>query len=252
MSSAPGSDVIKISSRVEARHGGGPSWFEGKVTAVDGDNLHFDILYDDGDREGGVPRHRIRLVGQKQPRVLQQGERMDAFFGGGDVLFAGSIMGVNANGTYVVQYDDGDIENAVERNMIIAEHRWPPAAGASSRKMSDELDSSTEQRLPNTRKSALAGELPASAAPASAPTASTPPFDASVYKVAAGALSARATADLQSVFNFFDVDGDGTWSLSEFNAFQREIGQDGFGSEVSVRCAARLGQTAPGPLPDIY
>ncbi|CAN0433734.1 unnamed protein product, partial [Ectocarpus sp. 13 AM-2016] len=51
-------------------NGGGKSGLKSKLCSVA-------IDYDDGDTEERVPRVRVRLVGQKQPRFLNEGDEVD-------------------------------------------------------------------------------------------------------------------------------------------------------------------------------
>ena len=69
----------------ECRYRDTPQFFPGTVDAVDGGGLYA-IAYDDGDREEGVARRRIKLPGHKQRGELEVGEGVDARHDGGDVL----------------------------------------------------------------------------------------------------------------------------------------------------------------------
>ncbi|CBN80035.1 hypothetical protein Esi_0022_0146 [Ectocarpus siliculosus] len=97
---------LTVGDRVEARYGGKSEWFPGTVREIhDVDDAHTpastrDVVaggggngggnsglksklcsvaidYDDGDTEERVPRVRVRLVGQKQPRFLNEGDEVD-------------------------------------------------------------------------------------------------------------------------------------------------------------------------------
>jgi hypothetical protein len=51
--------TFKDGQQVQARHGGGEVWYRGSITAAHG-NGTFDITYDDGDQEEGVPAEYIK------------------------------------------------------------------------------------------------------------------------------------------------------------------------------------------------
>ena len=68
-SSSKADDTLTVGATVEARFGGGPRYFPGKVEAVAKDGSKCSIRYDDGDSEEGVKRLRARYPGQQQPRV---------------------------------------------------------------------------------------------------------------------------------------------------------------------------------------
>ena len=44
--------------------------------------------------------------------------RIEAMFADSGAWFPGQIMGITGKGSYSVKYDDGDVENEVERNRI--------------------------------------------------------------------------------------------------------------------------------------
>src|SRR5687768_16145139 len=48
------------------------------------------------------------------------GDKIKAYWKGGKTLFPGTISSVNKDGTFDIQYDDGDAENSLEANFIIA------------------------------------------------------------------------------------------------------------------------------------
>ena len=81
----------------------------------------YDISFDDGDRETSVSTLRVRLEGTKQKKKLEVGAVVEARYGKRDKLFPGKITKVNADETYEVTYNDGDVEWNVERRFISAE-----------------------------------------------------------------------------------------------------------------------------------
>ena len=74
VSSGNSSAPLVAGTVVEARFGGKGTWFKGAIAAVH-ETCHdngstsqaFDIVYDDGDKEFGVARIRVRRCGEEQP-----------------------------------------------------------------------------------------------------------------------------------------------------------------------------------------
>ena len=60
-----------VGARVEARYGGEAEWFAGTITAImDGT---YDIVYEDGDTEEGVPPELVRMVPAGAARLDETG-----------------------------------------------------------------------------------------------------------------------------------------------------------------------------------
>eukprot|EP00501_MAST-03F_sp_TOSAG23-6_P000295 GSMAST32.ASY1.ANO1.302.1 assembled CDS len=128
-------------AKVEAQFGSETGeWFKGKIDRVNNDGT-FDILYDDGDRERVVQKHRIRLketantdISSKDIEddinsdgVFKEGDAVEAMYGDGPEWFPGSISAVNNDGTYNIKYSDGDSEMNVLKEYI----RVPLVGGGS-------------------------------------------------------------------------------------------------------------------------
>jgi hypothetical protein len=111
---------LEVGTPVEARYRGGPEFYKGKIGHVNADGT-YDISFDDGDRETSVSTLRVRLEGTKQKKKLEVGAVVEARYGKRDKLFPGKITKVNADETYEVTYNDGDVEWNVERRFISAE-----------------------------------------------------------------------------------------------------------------------------------
>ena len=77
-------DDLVVGQKVEARYGGAQKWYPGLVSGVETDEAGrvsaVSVAYEDGESESNVPRLRVRVPGQKQPRVLEIGERVEARF----------------------------------------------------------------------------------------------------------------------------------------------------------------------------
>lgn len=137
-----GTDFV-VGDKVEARFGGRSRWFKAIVERNNRDDTYH-LLYADGDEERRVEKHLIRKVGggggrsdSKSPgrRVasgtgiyheaesvvearLLEGDEVEARYKGGRKWFPGVIRTVNRDGTYEVQYKDGDREHSVDRGLI--------------------------------------------------------------------------------------------------------------------------------------
>jgi len=118
--------------RVRARFHGKPKYFDARITVVNGDDT-YDIEYDDGERESRVPRDLIRRFNDRRDdwggswwdtessnyrRRFQEGERVRARFQGRPKFFDTRIAVVHGDGTYDVEYDDGQRETRVPRHLI--------------------------------------------------------------------------------------------------------------------------------------
>ena len=96
------------------------------MAEVNGDGT-FNIDYDDGDKERDVPadfvRRRAGPVGYgpvvwDMECALALGDKVEARYMGEADFFAGQIAACNDDGTFNIQYDDGDQEFDVNRIMI--------------------------------------------------------------------------------------------------------------------------------------
>jgi hypothetical protein len=109
---------LSVNANVEARHGGQSTWYVGKVVTVNDDGS-YSIVYEDGDSEPNVLRHRIRKVGEEERAVLAEGDMVDCRHGGGRQAFPGVIATADVTGScYDVAYDDGDRETGITRDLI--------------------------------------------------------------------------------------------------------------------------------------
>lgn len=134
-------EVLKIGSQIEARFGGKSAWFSGVVRAIHNSSSVASgrqqsclptvaINYDNGNTEEHVPRVRVRLPGQKQPRLLSEGDEVD-FRRGRKIALATVVRrSLSKEDQYDLRLwdtrDDSLVEN-VSRSAIMALHAWPPA-----------------------------------------------------------------------------------------------------------------------------
>lgn len=123
---------------MEARFAGKGEWYPGIVRAVhvestSGVGSHLPTItidYDDGDSEEHVPRVRARLPGQKQPKLLSEGDEVDVKRGK-TISLARVVHNCSAEGgRYNLKLLDksGELVENVPRSAIVALHNWPPSS----------------------------------------------------------------------------------------------------------------------------
>lgn len=150
---------------LEAQWKGRPAWYRGAVRNVCEDGA-YDVAYEDGDYEEGVSRHFIRrprvLLGNvaadpfandlavpkfgdgsdgesdeaEAPQFYRPdqgfnpavGDKVEAKWHGGFNWYRGFIERVNDDGSFAIQYDDGDFDGSVGRRNI-RRSRWGEEGG---------------------------------------------------------------------------------------------------------------------------
>eukprot|EP00750_Incisomonas_marina_P026420 INCI5906.2.p1 GENE.INCI5906.2~~INCI5906.2.p1 ORF type:complete len:1910 (-),score=413.05 INCI5906.2:838-6525(-) len=147
--------AFAIGQDVECRFDSGADFFEATIAAQNADGT-YDVEYEDGDKEKGVEEAMIRAAewtdgeesrvdseeaGSQEPDespgavqgsaqkvsnaedrghvfAFKIGEEIECRFGGGTDFFEATIVAQNADGTYNVEYEDGDKEVGVNEAMI--------------------------------------------------------------------------------------------------------------------------------------
>lgn len=103
--------------------GGDYIWYMGKIIN-ENDQDFFDVETEDGQILRNISAAQFRrsesffyqnIEGSKKLKV---GVKIRALFEGGSLWFPGKIVNDNEDGTYDVEYDDGDFESGVSYNMI--------------------------------------------------------------------------------------------------------------------------------------
>ena len=125
-------DELEVGVRVEARYRGRSEFYAGKIAKVNLDGT-FNINYDDGESENSVKRGLIRIKGGSPTKLksptrfsntndldLQEGTAVEADYKGKGKYYAGKIARVRLNGTFDIDYDDGEKEPGVPRSAIRA------------------------------------------------------------------------------------------------------------------------------------
>ena len=84
-------------------------WFPGKIDRVNSDGT-YDVRCDDGDREFGAPRSRVKRKDSggdddRDGDRLEEGMEVTANFKGRGRWFSGKITRVNDDGTFDIRFD---------------------------------------------------------------------------------------------------------------------------------------------------
>ncbi|KAG5192664.1 hypothetical protein JKP88DRAFT_173091 [Tribonema minus] len=139
---------FRAGDKIEARYRGRERYFKGEVRRVNRDGT-YDIDYDDGEKELGVAaaliRAQVPLLEASAPQQqrggsaepLAEGDRVEARYKGRARYFSGKVRRANRDGTYDVDYDDGEKELSVAVDLIRSLEP-PPRHGAARR--ADSLD----------------------------------------------------------------------------------------------------------------
>ncbi|CAN0564752.1 unnamed protein product, partial [Ectocarpus sp. 12 AP-2014] len=110
--------------RVEARYRGkGTRFYKGKISRVNSDQT-FDIAYDDGEKEIGIAAEHVRSLEpamsdggsgtrRQMPVTLLQGDKVEANFRGRGRFYPGRIRRINLDGSFDIDYSDGEKERGV-------------------------------------------------------------------------------------------------------------------------------------------
>jgi hypothetical protein len=135
--SGGGGDRFNVGDQIKARYKRRAHYYNGVVTAVPNEG-HVNIRYDDGDKEDDVEfalvRHRdggeggVALGGAggndedgnggDDGVPLNEGDRIEARYASMDHWFRGRVAVVNGDGTYNIDYDDGDKERDVPADFV--------------------------------------------------------------------------------------------------------------------------------------
>ena len=139
--------------RIEARFGGGGEWYPGVVVVVAA-NHTYDLRYDDGDIERGVPASLVRVAREtdeedsdatnspppsskkKGKKRWKKGDVVEARYGGGGEWYPGRVTKVDTKGNCNIDYEDGDKERKVAPHLI----RGRPQKDDDDKDNDDETD----------------------------------------------------------------------------------------------------------------
>ena len=104
--------------KVEANYRGRGKYYTGKIREDRGDGT-FDIDYDDGEKETRVREELIRSLERpsspsRPTAKLSEGDKVEANYRGRGKYYPGKIKYDNRDGTYDIDYDDGEKERSVK------------------------------------------------------------------------------------------------------------------------------------------
>lgn len=113
------SEELEEGMEVQARYRGRPHYSPGKITRVYRDGL-CDILYDSGEKEHQVDPSLVRKAGSARSSSLEpsrrstesilEGDAVEANYRGKGKYYSGRVALVRSDGTFDIDYDDGDKE----------------------------------------------------------------------------------------------------------------------------------------------
>jgi hypothetical protein len=114
--------------KVEGNYKGKGKWFPGKIRRDRGDGT-YDINYDDGETEVRVSEDMVRPIETTSARHqspnrrsahprLEEGMKVEANYRGRGKFFAGKIRKDRGDGTFDIDYEDGESELRVKEEEI--------------------------------------------------------------------------------------------------------------------------------------
>ena len=108
--------------KVEVNYKGKGRWYPGRILRVR-ENGTYDVEFEDGDREMNIEEYNIRLLGEETRRSynnrrIVEGMRIEGNYRGKGRWYPGKIARIRANGTYDINYDDGERELGIDINNI--------------------------------------------------------------------------------------------------------------------------------------
>ena len=149
-----GGSRLEEGMKVEARYRGRSRYYPGRIRRENRDGT-FDVDYDDGEKEMGVIEDYIRALEDTRPTSpsrgggsrLEEGMKVEARYRGRSRYYPGKIRRENRDGTFDIDYDDGEKEMGVAEELI--------------RPLERELSSTSEFRGTTSVRSGYTAERPA-------------------------------------------------------------------------------------------
>ena len=109
-----------IDSLVEVNYRAKGRWYKGKIVKIN-ENSTYNIRYQDGDSENNVSSNNIRVCDTNDSK-FKVGDKIEARYRGRMKYYPGVIYKINSNGSYNIDYDDGEKETFVsEVNIRLSE-----------------------------------------------------------------------------------------------------------------------------------
>jgi len=111
-----------VGQDVACLYQGGEDAYAAVVAAIN-TNGTYEIHYNDGDVEHEVPEENLRTIKQEEEEEevskFKVGDEIGARYNGGEDWYPGVIVKVNGDGTYDINYSDGEKESgALEENIM--------------------------------------------------------------------------------------------------------------------------------------
>ena len=120
----PSANEFSSNQQVQVQLDGTDEFVRARIDQVNDDGTYA-VNYESGDAEPNVAAARIRNVPEPE---FSKGDRVEANYNGEGAFYAGEIGNVNDDGTYNINYNDGDSEVNVPAERV----RKPPPAPDSS------------------------------------------------------------------------------------------------------------------------
>merc|ERR1719197_1910875 len=114
------SDSFREGDKIEVRYRGREKYYPGKIDRDRRDGT-YDIAYDDGERETRVEGRLIRAKESSSSSSGEKfylGDKVDARYRGREKYYPGKVGWAHADGTYDIDYDDGEKETRVEGRLL--------------------------------------------------------------------------------------------------------------------------------------
>jgi uncharacterized protein (DUF427 family) len=123
-------DKFELGTKVEVNFKGDGKYFPGRIHTVQ-ENDRYDILYDDGEQEYNIKSLMIRLPSSSSSRksspraasvnvsrLYSEGDRIEADYRGKGKWYPGTIRRDRTDGSYDIDYEDGELETRVVERFI--------------------------------------------------------------------------------------------------------------------------------------
>jgi hypothetical protein len=146
LSSSAANDVLHEGTAVEARYKRRERYYTGSIARVNSDGT-YDINYSDGERELSIAAEYIRTVAAAVDTTdnsdtaavaLQEGVAIEARYKGRERYYGGTVAHVNSDGTYDINYNDGERELSVAAEYVrLVDAAVTPTAIAADTTSSD-------------------------------------------------------------------------------------------------------------------
>ena len=114
--------LYEVGEEVDFRTEVGRQWMTGTVVEIEDDESISVKDYSSGDVFDDLSPSLLRPSARVKGETNVVGLQVMARYKGGDRYFPGVIVEDNGDGTYDIQYDDGDYEDSVKKDMMTFEY----------------------------------------------------------------------------------------------------------------------------------